>query len=71
MPGHRPEPGLDVTLRTVRALSLAIDGSRSRQTVVGILFEASVGGALVAASLSRSDAMNSRGRRAAWIIPCP
>ena len=34
-----------------RVLSLAIDGSRSWQNVVGILFEASVGGAMLAARL--------------------
>ena len=34
-----------------RVLSLAIDGSRSWQNVVGILFEVSVGGAMVAARL--------------------
>jgi len=34
-----------------RVLSLAVDGSRSWQNVVGILFEASVGGAMLAAML--------------------
>ena len=34
-----------------RMLSMAIDGSRSWQNVVGILFEASVGGAMLAARL--------------------
>ena len=43
-----------------RLLSLAVDGSRSWQNVVGILFEASVGGAMLAARLSQSDAMDSR-----------
>jgi hypothetical protein len=36
---------------TAVLLSLAIDGSRSWQNVVGILFEASVGGAMLAARL--------------------
>jgi hypothetical protein len=35
----------------VRVLSLAVDRSRSWQNVVGILFEASVGGAMLAARL--------------------
>ena len=34
-----------------RVLSFAVDGSRSWQNVVGILFEASVGGAMLAAML--------------------
>lgn len=34
-----------------RVLSLAVDGSRSWQNVVGILFEASVGGAMLTARL--------------------
>jgi hypothetical protein len=34
-----------------RVLSLAVDGSRSWQNLVGILFEASVGGAMLAVML--------------------
>ena len=34
-----------------RVLSLAVDGSRSWQNVIGILFEASVGGAMLTARL--------------------
>ena len=37
------------TAAAARVLSLAIDGSRSWQNVVGILFEASVGAAMLAA----------------------
>ena len=52
-------PG-EVETEAARVLSLAVDGSRSWQNVVGILFEASVGGAMLAGRLSPRDTVESR-----------